>query len=198
MGSGGTRRSSSLLLITGPALYSLLCAWGFIGVCLTSPHVFCRLREGLHLCPLWYSVGGALGVCLQGPLLRVVQSMYGWSRSSIDSRANWQQQCCQCICLLWWRKAPSIADAVQHRNEQAEVAPALFWMPPRPPFGGVLCMLHHEGAPWGRPRTTWRKYVSQLAWASKRNWCSLQEELSGESDVWVSLPRLPTLWPGYG
>lgn len=28
------------------------------------------------MCPLWNSVGGALGVCLQGPLLRVKSEMW--------------------------------------------------------------------------------------------------------------------------
>ncbi|KAK3529813.1 hypothetical protein QTP86_006010 [Hemibagrus guttatus] len=33
-------------------------ARGFVGVCPTSPHVFCGLGEGFRPCPSWHSVGG--------------------------------------------------------------------------------------------------------------------------------------------
>ncbi|KAK3538555.1 hypothetical protein QTP86_006718 [Hemibagrus guttatus] len=42
---------------TGPALYPPQGARGFVGVCQTSPHVFCGLGEGFLLCPSWHSVG---------------------------------------------------------------------------------------------------------------------------------------------
>ncbi|KAK3526897.1 hypothetical protein QTP86_003592 [Hemibagrus guttatus] len=50
---------------TGPALYPPQGARGFVGVCPTSPHVFCGLGEGIQPCPSWHFVGGALGV--RGP-----------------------------------------------------------------------------------------------------------------------------------
>ena len=49
----------------------------------TSPHVLCGLGEGIRPCPMWHSVGGALGVQVGGPLLRAVQSMYERSRSLV-------------------------------------------------------------------------------------------------------------------
>ncbi|KAK3564905.1 hypothetical protein QTP86_030846, partial [Hemibagrus guttatus] len=52
-----------------------------VGVCPTSPHVFCGLGEGFRPCPPWHSVGGALGV--RGPLLRAVRSLYNRSRSLV-------------------------------------------------------------------------------------------------------------------
>ncbi|KAK3526284.1 hypothetical protein QTP70_022683 [Hemibagrus guttatus] len=55
-------RFSSWSWNTGPALYPPQGARGFVGVCPTSPHVFCGLGEGIRPCPLWHSVGGALGV----------------------------------------------------------------------------------------------------------------------------------------
>ena len=47
---------------TGPALYPPQGARGFMGVCPTSPHVFCGLGESIRPCPSWHSVGGAPGV----------------------------------------------------------------------------------------------------------------------------------------
>ena len=71
---GGTMQFSSWPWNTGPALYPPQGARGFMGVCPTSPHVFCGLGEGIRPCPfgilwevLWeYGVGG--------PLPRAVQS----------------------------------------------------------------------------------------------------------------------------
>ena len=52
-----------------------------MGVCPTSPHVFCGLGEGIRPCPSRHSVGGAPGVRVGGPLLRAVRSLYDLSRS---------------------------------------------------------------------------------------------------------------------
>ncbi len=40
---------------TGPVLYPLQGARGFMEVCPTSSHVFCELGEGIRLCPSWHS-----------------------------------------------------------------------------------------------------------------------------------------------
>ena len=76
-------RFSSGLRNTGPAPYPPQGARGFMGVCPTSPHVFCGLGESIRPCPrgiLWevlreYGVGG--------PLLRAVRSLYDRSRSLV-------------------------------------------------------------------------------------------------------------------
>ena len=41
-----------------------------MGVCPTSPHVFCGLGEGIRPCPSWHSVGGAPGVRGQRPSVK--------------------------------------------------------------------------------------------------------------------------------
>ncbi|KAK3554788.1 hypothetical protein QTP70_033482 [Hemibagrus guttatus] len=61
-------------------------ARGFVGVCPTSPHVFCGLGEGFRPCPSWevlilWEVLWEYGV--HGPLLRAVQSLYNRSRSLV-------------------------------------------------------------------------------------------------------------------
>ncbi|XP_018538853.1 uncharacterized protein LOC108887791 [Lates calcarifer] len=44
--------------------------------------------------------------------------------------------------------------------------------------------------PWGRPRTSWRDYVSLLAWERFRNPQEELENVAGERDVWNALLSL--------
>ena len=63
--SGGTIRLSSWPWNTGPALYPPQGAQGFMGVCLTSPHVFCGLGEGIQLYGVWFSLPAVSQTCSQ-------------------------------------------------------------------------------------------------------------------------------------
>ena len=56
-----------------------------MGICPTSPYVFCGFGEGISLvpCPSGCPVGGAQGVL--GSLLRAVQSPYKWSESLVPN-----------------------------------------------------------------------------------------------------------------
>ncbi|GAA6103503.1 uncharacterized protein LOC122351062, partial [Tachysurus ichikawai] len=60
-------RVSSRSWNTGPSLFPHQVPGGFMGVCPTSPHVFCGSGEGIRLCPSWRPVEGALGVGGPGP-----------------------------------------------------------------------------------------------------------------------------------
>ncbi|XP_043103849.1 uncharacterized protein LOC122351062 [Puntigrus tetrazona] len=66
--SEGTMRLLPWTWKTGPALYPLQGTGGFLGVCPTSPHVFCGFGEGIRpgssLCP----VESALGIQGKGPI----------------------------------------------------------------------------------------------------------------------------------
>lgn len=64
--SAGTMCFSSQLWNTGQ-LYTLHWgAWGFVGVCPTSQHLFCWTGDRIQPCPSCYSVGGTLQVCITG------------------------------------------------------------------------------------------------------------------------------------
>ena len=67
-----------------------------MGVCPTSPHVFCGLGKGIQLCPSWHSVGGASSYGVGGPLLRAVWSLYDQSRSLACLPAV-SQTCSRCM-----------------------------------------------------------------------------------------------------
>ena len=54
---------------TEPALYPRGCAGGGMGVCPTSPHVFCVSGEGLEPCSSMCPVGDALGVWGRWPFV---------------------------------------------------------------------------------------------------------------------------------
>ncbi|KAK3548138.1 hypothetical protein QTP70_004870 [Hemibagrus guttatus] len=72
----------------------------------------------------------------------------------------------------------------------------LFRMPPGRLPGEVSRACPTGKRPRGRPRTRWRDYVSQLAWA--RLWVPPEEleDVSGEREVWASLLRLLPPRPG--
>ena len=63
---------------TGPALYPPRGARGFMGVCPTSPHVFCELGEGIRPCPL-----RSPGVRGRRPSAKGCRSLYDRSRSLV-------------------------------------------------------------------------------------------------------------------
>ncbi|KAK3530440.1 hypothetical protein QTP86_024352 [Hemibagrus guttatus] len=74
----------------------------------------------------------------------------------------------------------------------------LFRMPPGRLPGEVFRACLTGKRPWGRPRTRWRDYVSQLAWEYLGVPPEELEELSGEREVWASLLRLLPPRPGSG
>ncbi|TWW64993.1 hypothetical protein D4764_22G0006400 [Takifugu flavidus] len=74
---------------SGPALHPQQGLRGCMGVCPTSPHVFCGLGEGIRPCPSGGPVGGVLreyGV--SGPLIRAVRSLYDRCQSLVRIAGN--------------------------------------------------------------------------------------------------------------
>ena len=59
-----------------------------MGVCPTSPHVFCGLGEGIRPCPSGSRVGGSPGVRVSEPLIRAVRSLYDRCQSLVRITGN--------------------------------------------------------------------------------------------------------------
>ena len=72
----------------------------------------------------------------------------------------------------------------------------LFRMPPGRLPREVFLACPARRRSWGRPRTRWGGYVTQLAWERLGILPEELEEVSGKREVWVSLLRQLPLRPG--
>ncbi|TWW80691.1 hypothetical protein D4764_01G0005060 [Takifugu flavidus] len=168
---------------------------GCMGVCPTSPHVFCGLGEGIRPCPRGVLWGVLREYGVSRPLIRAVRpcEAAGMKISTSKSEAMvLNRKKVECLLRVKeeirpkWRSSSTSGSCSGVREEWSIFVPTLT-------YGHELWVMtertRSRETP-GKTQDTWKDYVTRLAWERLGIPLDELEEVAGEREVWASLLRL--------